>query len=421
MFPYLNNLSINYLRMYPFINKVMAILNLSPEDTVLLCCARTSIDKATIIKVKEALNCRLNWNYIIETALQHGIAPLLYHNLSEMADDGNGIPEKVVGYLRKLYNGNVARNILLYNDLSKVLKAFKHAGIDVIVLKGAALAETVYHDIGLRPLSDIDLLVRKKDLGIAKKTLSELGYMLDEEVSPEKYNEEFGCDLYYTGKVNILEIHWDIVRKTKSDRYTRIEIGRIWERAMPAKIAGVDTLVMSPEDMLLHSCVHLPKHRYNRLIWLSDIVEIIEHNDIDWGYVIESAEEYRTKAYIYYGLHFTDVLLGCDIPEKVLNELKPPLVERMVLSTVLKDVLSRERKIMPVFNLMKLLLIDRKRDRLRYFGTYLFPPVESLARMYSVSGKRVYFYYIVHPVHVWFKTVRRLAAIVGSRTKKLYR
>lgn len=124
---------------------------------------------------------------------------------------------------------------------------------------------------------------------------------------------------------------------------------------------------------------------------------------------------------MYYGLHFTDVLLGCDIPEGVLNELKPPWLERMVLNTVLKDVLSSERKIMPVFNLMKLLLIDRIRDRIRYLGAYLFPPVESLARMYSVSGNKVYLYYIVHPVYVLFKTVKRLAAIVGSSARKFYR
>lgn len=394
-------------------------MNLSAEDTFLLGCARTSRDKAGITKVKEVLNSELDWNYILETARQHGIAPLLYHRIRKTADEN--VPKHVVEYLRTLYNGNVARNMLLYDALSKVLKAFKHAGIDVIVLKGAALAETVYRDIGLRPFSDIDILVRKRDLQRVKKKLPELGYVLNEEVSPEKYNEEFGCDLYYAGSVNVLEIHWDIVRKTKSDRYTRVEIEKIWERALPAKIAGVDTLMMSPEDMLLHFCVHLPKHRYNRLIWLCDVLEIIAQTDIDWEYVIESAESYRIKAYMYYGLHFTDVLLGCDIPERALKALKPPLVERMVLNTVLNDVLSGERRIMPIFNLMKILLIDRKRDRFKYLGAYIVPPAESLARMYSVSGKKVYVYYIAHPVYVLFKTVKRLAAIVGSRVKKRYR
>lgn len=393
------------------------MLNLSPEDTVLLCCTRTSMAKVTICELKEALSSQLDWNYILENALQHGITPLLYHNLSEMVD----VPEKVMEHLRMRYNANLARNMLVYNELSKVLNAFEHAEIDVIVLKGAALAETVYQDIGLRPFSDVDLLVRERDLQRAKKKLAELGYILDEDVSPERYNEEFGCDLYYTGKVNVLEVHWDIMRKTKSDRYAKVEIEEIWERAVPAKIAGADTRVMSPENMLLHFCVHLPKHRYNRLIWLCDVLEVIEHTDIDWEYVIASAKKYRTRAYMYYGLHFTDVLLGCEIPEEVANVLKPPRIEIMVLSTVLKDVLSSERKIMPVLNLMKLLLIDRVQDRVRYLCAYVFPPVDSLARMYSVSGKRVYFCYLMYPVYVWLETCKRLVAIVGSSAKKRYR
>ena len=227
-------------------------MNLSAEDTFLLGCERTSMDKAGITKVKEVLNGGLDWNYILETARQHGIAPLLYHHIKETADEN--VPEHVVEYLRTLYNGNVARNMLLYDALGTVLKAFKHAGIDVIVLKGAALAETVYRDIGLRPFRDVDILVQESDLQSARKKLSELDYILDEAVSPEWYNEEFGCDLDYTGKVNILEIHWDIVRKTGGDRYMEIEIERLWERAVPAKIAGVDTFVLSPEDTLLHLC-----------------------------------------------------------------------------------------------------------------------------------------------------------------------
>ena len=111
------------------------------------------------------------------------------------------------------------------------------------------------------------------------------------------------------------------------------------------------------------------------------------------------------------------MLLGCDIPEEVLKELKPPRFETMVFYTVLKDILLEERKVMPGF-LMSILLVDRFQDRFRYLLEYVFPAVESLARVYSVSGKKIYFYYIVHLVHVWRKTGKRLAEIVCSSTRK---
>ena len=43
--------------------------------------------------------------------------------------------------------------------LAEVLEAFQRASIDTIVLKGAALAWTIYPSPALRPMSDVDLLV----------------------------------------------------------------------------------------------------------------------------------------------------------------------------------------------------------------------------------------------------------------------
>jgi hypothetical protein len=77
--------------------------------------------------------------------------------------------------------------MLFYQELQTVLKTFKFraAGIDVIVLKGAFLAELVYRNIGLRAIGDIDLLVKKEDLGKVKRVLIQLGY----QALPTKWGE----------------------------------------------------------------------------------------------------------------------------------------------------------------------------------------------------------------------------------------
>ncbi len=56
--------------------------------------------------------------------------------------------------LKKEYQWSLARNMILFDELNRVLKAFNEAGIEVIVLKGAALAQTVYPDIALRPMGE---------------------------------------------------------------------------------------------------------------------------------------------------------------------------------------------------------------------------------------------------------------------------
>ena len=392
----------------------------SKEDMVLLHCART--DDADLHEMRDALDGGLDWNYLTMNALYHGVAPLLHRSLSRI-DDVSLVPERVTAVLRERYYITLARNMIHYDELGTALRMFADAGIDVIILKGGALAETVYRDIGLRPFSDVDILVREEDLQRAKEVMAKIGYVLDERISPAAHNEEFGCDLHYViNEGHVLEIHWHIARKTGNDRYTRILIDELWKRALPARIADVDTLVLSPEDLLLHLCIHLPRHRYNRLIWFCDIAEVVRQGDVDWDRLVETAKECRAMAYMYYGLHFTDDLLGRGVPERVLDELKPSCFERKVFGSIPRDLLPDKKNVLQINPMLKMFLIDRTQDRFRYLGEYLFPPVGVLARSYSVSesSARVYFYYIVHPLHLGVKGVKRLLTIAGSKVRRIF-
>ena len=384
----------------------------------MLHCARTG--DAGLHNINDALGSGLDWKYLTTNALYHGVAPLLYRSL-ERIDDVSLVPERVIAVLRERYYVTLARNMIHYDELGKALRMFADSGIDVIVLKGGALAETVYRDIGLRPFADVDIMVREDDLKRAKEVMAEIGYILDERISPEAHNEEFGCDLHYViNEGHVLEIHWHIARRTGNDRYTKIRIDELWERALPAKVTDVDTLVLSPEDLLLHLCIHLPRHRYNRLIWFCDIAEVVRQSDLDWDYLAETARRYRTMAYMYYGLRFTDDLLGCDVPAHVLEGLKPSRFERKMFESISRDLLPDKKNILQVGPMLKLFLIDRTMDRFRYLWEYLFPPVGVLARSYSVSGVKVYIYYIVHPFHLGVKSVRLLVTIANSKIRIIF-
>ena len=136
-----------------------------------------------------------------------------------------------------------ARNMNLYHELSHVLTVLRHDDIPVIVLKGAHLAEIVYENIALRPMCDVDLLVKKEDLTRVQRKLLETGY------SP------------FTNRL-LLDIHWHL-ENSMTD--LPVDMDMIWERAQPAFIAGVKVLVLSPEDLLLHLCLHLGFHHFFQL------------------------------------------------------------------------------------------------------------------------------------------------------------
>ena len=147
-----------------------------------------------------------------------------------------------------------ARNTLLYQDLGLVLQAFQHDKIPVIVLKGAHLAALVYRHIALRPMSDIDLLVHRSDLERAVAKLHDLGFTgpLPGEV-PMVSQEGHHLPMMHKAPETGIEVHW---APFWPPRLAGIANDACWARSCPATIAGAPTRVLSPEDLLLHVCLH---------------------------------------------------------------------------------------------------------------------------------------------------------------------
>jgi hypothetical protein len=92
--------------------------------------------------------------------------------------------------------------------LRRALGALAAASIPALAIKGVTLAERVHGNAGLRPATDVDLLVRRADIGRAAAALQSLGYPPPKdprwtEGLPELHYTFAGTD----GGVRI-ELHW---------------------------------------------------------------------------------------------------------------------------------------------------------------------------------------------------------------------
>jgi hypothetical protein len=282
--------------------------------------------------------------------------------------------------LHKLYLGSVASNLHLYHELSKRLQVLKDASIPVVVLKGAHLAEIVYGHIGLRPMSDVDLLVRKKDLSRAQKGLMDAGY------SPS------------SNQIN-LDLQWNI---ESSADYLGIDMEKVWERTQPASIAGVEVLALSPEDLLLHLCLHLSyQHLFQPagVRWLCDIKQTIVHckDKIKWDQVCTLADEWGVGNSVYLTLLFVRDLLDAKIPEDVIANLTSNESYHQVKEWALGEIFQVEGgpAISPFFSqLWKPGSFLEKTSLLRKL---LLPPPEIISQDYPApfGSIRNYLYYAV--------------------------
>lgn len=236
----------------------------------------------------------LDWDAIREAAQREGVAPLLY----AIARGRALLPPTLEEELRRAYFANARRNLLLFNELACVLRELEARGISAIVLKGAALAEAVYGNLAVRPMGDVDVLVRRADVPRALAALADMRYVITH------IEKNVGYKLVYDNEVMlrkfgaldiVLEIHWNLLY---APYYRHIlALDWFWETAIPLRMDALTTRMLGPEAQLLHLCghAHLQHGREApRLLWLHDIAEVLVayRETLDWETLLRQARAF---------------------------------------------------------------------------------------------------------------------------------
>lgn len=369
-------------------------------DEFLLDCLRAKPDETAEIVRRGAPLSESDWKELIRQAIRHGIAPLFYHRLRTVLPEMT-IPPEATGRLRAAYLENAARSIWLFNHLGQVLKLLHRETIPVIALKGAHLAELVYANHALRFMGDLDLLVKEDDLMRVDALLLEMGCtptVQQRIVAPD--NNEF---VYIMPKRDVcLEIHWSIL---SAQFPFAIDTAGLWQRAQPAVIVGVETLVFSPEDLLLHLCLHAGvTHGFEPGLKLfCDIDEILRHDEkgVDWELVQSRAREWGAEKCVYLMLRLSRDLLEVPLPPGLLETLRPADFDERFVALARDQIFSRKDRTGPPLSMWPAVAgfwgAPRLRDKVRLFLKGFFLPREAMARLYPapVDSVRIYFYYIV--------------------------
>jgi hypothetical protein len=141
--------------------------------SLLSLCAR--LDSHGFQQKQLAIACRNfeNWDELLFLAEEHGMAPLLHQHLKEIEAK---IPESFQRGARFLCLRHKEKNRLLKASLQQILTLLDYESVPCIVLKGGALANTLYQEPGLRPMRDIDLFFSKEDVKLAYKLLQKHGF-----------------------------------------------------------------------------------------------------------------------------------------------------------------------------------------------------------------------------------------------------
>jgi len=166
----------------------------------------------------------------------------------------------------------VAGELVRAHEITQVLDALAADHVFPILLKGAALAYTVYPSPSMRPRVDTDLLIGRDQIAATRDLLTRRGY-----VEATMSEGEFVFGQFHMTKIDgwgvehVFDIHWRI--SSQSLFASVLTYDEVHAAAVTVPGLGAHARAAAPAHALLLACVHPVMHHRNtrRPIWFRDI------------------------------------------------------------------------------------------------------------------------------------------------------
>jgi hypothetical protein len=339
---------------------------------------------------------------LVDCALRFKVGGLLYREIKSRNFPTELIPVDAKNRLREAYRNRATMNTSLFFDALKVLKSLADNQLPVIALKGLSLAKNIYGDIALRPMSDMDLLVKEEDLVRAGRILLTLGYKQYFPAWESTVKAVHHLSPFTNKSGAIIELHWNIVLP---DSPINVDLDGLWERACLIKVDNVEVRAFSPEDLFLHLCINACGNLqtgFDLFIPLCDIAGLIKTSAdrIDWQIVIDRATRWGAQKCVYLMLLLVRELLGAAPPDKIMSEIKPDDYQSVFFDEALEQIFdvspSSQLTVIKIGKLSKIKKVKGIKGKVLALLKKAFPSREQLARFYpvSVSSPKIYLCYL---------------------------
>src|SRR5262245_19942566 len=300
--------------------------------------------------------------------------------------------------------GEAALEIVRRHELCRLLQGFAAVDVPVLLLKGAALAYSLYPEPWLRPREDNDLLVRGEDAGRARQVLVAAGYRPARMqsgafvahqrlyVRPDAAGRRYACDL-----------HWKIANPAPfADLLSPDELLREADTFTPGE--GCVARIPGRLHALLLACWHRVSHHRNTgdLLWLYDIHLLADGlDDAEAARLREIGRRTGTLAVCTRGLSLAAERFHTRIPPALLAD-EPSDDPRSSIAVYLRpdarkvDLLAADLRSLPDW-----------RSRVRLLREHLFPPAEYMLAASDRSSRAalpaLYAWRIARGAWSWFR------------------
>ena len=337
-------------------------------------------------KISQKIN---DWNLLLETAYIHGVASFIYYTLKKY-ELINIIPTSIYNALKNIFYVTVSNNL---RHLQIIKKIDTNLHNKIVLLKGIDLIESLYPNIGIRSMCDIDILVEKKN------SFNIADYLFQTFKNENTYTFKYESPVhkkiafYETQhlppivlKNGIIELHYALNKYTKNNEITT----NAWKTIIPYN-KSVNIYRLSNEMMLLHLCMHFYSHSHVCVIlrMLCDINEMINkyNGTLHWDVIHDLCINTEIKDQVSMALTYTVIYFDTNIPNYFIdNSLLKKNTKKNLLHLIKGIPTKNKNKYLRLYTKFKIL--KNKKEILLYIYRSILPEKEFLYQQYQYSDKK---------------------------------
>lgn len=393
---------------------------LSPEERFLILCARLELTGEAPRTLGDLLQGGLHWDSLLKDGATFGLLPLLHRHLTSTASRA-AVPTTVLQALDEAYQRQSMRSLRIFETLRRVQAALAEAKLPALLLKGAFLAPWLYGDTALRPMSDLDLLIRPQDAPAVCAALISLGFHGEREDASGIYNNQTDLEVgqklghlpaLYLDRVCRVELHLAILQDAAPLENT--VMAEVWA----AREEG-DSFFLTPplEYLFLYLAAHLDKHVFMdgtaQLYWFCDLHELVLRTgqSLDWVRLNRLAAALGKEQALRRALGWLQEHWGTPIPAGLPAGGGLPLAR--ILHNGRRFYADPDRKPIQFRTWQRLAQVRHARGwqaKAAFLGALLIPSPAKIKDRYHPQTRAAWcFWYLAHPFVLAARALRSLA------------
>ena len=264
----------------------------------------------------------VEWSQLLAILKIHWGIPLIYCKIGSLPPECRP-PEPITSEMKQDFLVSCVRSLHMERQLQEIIEAIREQDVQVLVLRGPALAFSLYPDAAMRPSCDLDLLVIPEQVVQARDIMESLGYRCLAkrfETARDFFREE--CFIHQNDQdhkvpIDLHWVHWELHPIFNGSG--GVDIRDLFQRAWKVETPTLAFETLDPVDYLIHSAIHsIMIHRNEiRFSWIYDTVLLAQHLQVpdDWETLQTRSVAWKARLSLEQCLRMAQVWAGLELPK----------------------------------------------------------------------------------------------------------